>query len=346
MNEQPPSLSEWRNLYDAALKFKELECWDFMEESDIFGVKNPVNGEIGYCCIMGGAGEHFALAVYMGTEGLEGYMKIRSGEYIPPAESLHLQKCLMASFEDRKYLSDKDRKIIKKLRLKFRGRNAWTLLRSYLPGYHPWYLTGDEARYLTLTLQQVIGVCHRFEDDPDMLTSPDDGAYDSYLVRVPVKEEDGMIWKDEWVEPEPIHREIVTDVIDENRLKEIKKIASKGKNAWEMDFFFTLQGVQENKDERPYYPRILLLVDHHSSTMLNYSIPEPPEYRSEIREHILDTAYRTKSLPKKIMVRREEVFELLEPIAAGLGIELIMVRELPAIESAEDFVTESFGMFE
>lgn len=346
MNEQPPSLSEWRNLYDAALKFKELECWDFMEESDIFGVKNPVNGEIGYCCIMGGAGEHFALAVYQGTEGLEGYLKIRSGEYISPAESLHLQKCLMASFEDRKYLSDKDRKIIKKLRLKFRGRNAWTLFRSCRPGHHPWYLTGDEARYLTLTLQQTIEVYQRFEDDPDMLIPPDDEAYDSYLVRVPVKEEDGMIWKDEWVEPEPIDREIVTDVVDENRLKEIKKIASKGKNAWEMDFFFTLQGVQENKDERPYYPRILLLVDHHSGTMLNYRIPEPSEYRSEIQEHILDTAYRMKSLPKEIMVRREEVFELLEPIAAGLGIELIMVRELPAIEAAEDFMTESFEMFE
>ena len=38
--------------------------------------------------------------------------------------------------------------------------------------------------------------------------------------------------------------------------------------------------------------------------------------------------------------------ELLEPIAAGLGIELIMVRELPAIEEAEGFMTESFGMLE
>ncbi len=104
-----------------------------MWDSDIFGVQNPETGEIGYCCIMGMLGEHYALALYLGTEGLEGYLKTRSGEFSPD-NVLHIQKCLMVSFEDRKFLKKQDLTTIKELNLKFRGRNEWPLFRSYLPG--------------------------------------------------------------------------------------------------------------------------------------------------------------------------------------------------------------------
>jgi hypothetical protein len=87
-----------------------------MWDSDLFGVQNPENGEIGYCCVMGGAGELFALNVYLDSEGLDGYLKMQSEEHYPPHEDmLHLQKCLMASFEDRKYLQKEDFQIIKKV---------------------------------------------------------------------------------------------------------------------------------------------------------------------------------------------------------------------------------------
>lgn len=144
MGDSSPSLQDWEKLYEAAMEFKEIESWNWMWDSDIFGVQNPENDEIGYCCIMGRMGEHFALAVYLGTEGLDGYLRIQSGEILPgDVDILHLQKCLMASFEDRDFLQKPDLQVIKELGLKFRGRNSWPLFRSYRPGYHPWYLTKE-----------------------------------------------------------------------------------------------------------------------------------------------------------------------------------------------------------
>jgi len=201
MSDKSPSIQEWRDLYDAAREFKKIESWNWMWDSDIFGVQNPVSGEIGYCCIMGKLGEHFALAVYLGTEGLEGYSKVQLEEVDPYSiDAFHLQKCLMASFEDREFLRKEDLQVIKRLGLKFRGRDSWPLFRNYWPGYFPWYLTSEEAKYLTIALHQTIDVALRFKNDPEMLTPP---AENQYLVRVPEKEKGGLRWRDDWLEPYP-----------------------------------------------------------------------------------------------------------------------------------------------
>jgi len=41
-----------------------------------------MNGEVGYCVVMGHGSEHFGLGVYLGTEGLEGVLKMQTG-YLP-----------------------------------------------------------------------------------------------------------------------------------------------------------------------------------------------------------------------------------------------------------------------
>ncbi|MCD4809433.1 MAG: hypothetical protein K8R17_05995, partial [Methanosarcinales archaeon] len=186
MNIDPsPSLQEWKALYEAALEFKELAPWNWMHETDIFGVKDPVSGEIGYCCIRGGAGEHYALGLYLGSEGLYGLSRILSGEFSEfKDEALFIQNCLMASFEDRKSLQKQDLQQIKALGLKFRGRNAWPLFRNYMPGFFPWYLNDDEVRFLTVALQQAKDVSLRFKKYPGLLVHP---SKDHYFVRVPDK---------------------------------------------------------------------------------------------------------------------------------------------------------------
>lgn len=75
-----PSLEDWRELYMSALEFKELAPWDWMSDTDLFGVQNPEDGDTGYCCVLGGCGEFLGLAVYLGTEGLIAYLGIQSGK--------------------------------------------------------------------------------------------------------------------------------------------------------------------------------------------------------------------------------------------------------------------------
>ncbi|MEA1940272.1 MAG: transposase family protein, partial [Candidatus Caldatribacteriota bacterium] len=332
MNDKPPSIQEWKDLYEAAIQFKKMKCWDWMWDTDIFGVQNPVNGEIGYCCVMGGAGEHFALAVYQGSEGLYGYLSLQSGIKPSLQDILSLQKLLMASFEDRDILQKEDIRLTKKIGLKFSGSDSWPLFRSYQPGFYPWYLTGEEARYLTLCLWQAIDVSLRFKDDPKKLT-PSTG--NRYLVRVPKKNKTGLSWRDVWMEPFPLEKaEIIVEPVDEIRLEKIKRRIPDRQGVWEVDFFYYPNPIRDKK-ERPYYPYITLWVDQYSGFILSHHLEKPAESMSEFRRNFLKLAEKRKILPREILVKKEETLKLLEPIVSKLGINLRKVKKLEMLEEAQ-----------
>ena len=333
------TLEEWRALYEAALTFKETEPWTWMWDSDIFGIQNPESGEIGYCCVMGMLKQHFALAVYLGAEGLDGYMRIQSGEHLPYPDFLFTQTCLMASFEDRELLENQDLKIIKSLGLTFSGRDLWPLFRSYLPGYVPWFLTSDEVTYLTLALNQATDVCLRLRDDLELLTGPTENHY---LVRVFQKKE--KKWVDTWSVPLSVEKLPIIVSLDRTRLEKMKVTVNK--NIWEIDYFYSPEPVRDKK-ERPYYPYVILWVDRSTNFILKFSFVKSTEYASELLKETLTLLEQLKVAPVKILVKKEEVFKLLEDIASHLGITLKKVKKLPVLEEVQaemsTFLVERFG---
>jgi len=341
MNTSSPTREQWRELYDAAIRFKAIECWNYMYDSEVFGVQNPETEEIGYCCIMGNLGEHFALAAYLGTEGLKGYLRIASREgFSLPNEALHCHKCLMASFEDREYLEKDDLQMAKALGLKFRGRHAWPLFRSYLPGYAPWFLTSDEARYLTLVLNQAMDVALRRKDDPELFTPP---AERRYLVRVPKKSENGVKWTDEWLEPSPLDEPEQEELPpDRDRLDGIKSRVTQYYGVLEVDSFYSPMGVAE-KGERPYYLYMTLCVEQNSGLILGKHLAKASEYRSEFVNAFLKLLEDSPALPREIWVKKEETFAILKPIVSHLGIGLARHRRLPAMEEAQVSLFRFFG---
>ena len=69
MEELKPTLEEWKALYEAAIEFRKIEPWNWVTETEIFGVQNPQTGEIGDCCIMGELGEVLAWPYIMEQKG-------------------------------------------------------------------------------------------------------------------------------------------------------------------------------------------------------------------------------------------------------------------------------------
>lgn len=336
MKDDAPSISQWKDLYSAAVKFKKLKPWEWMYDSDIFGVQNPETGEIGYCCVMGRAGEHFALGVYLGREGLDNLSSMLSGEIVPDfPETLYSQKCLMASFENREDIEKPDYEIIRTLGLRFRGRNQWPLFRSYLPGYYPWYLTRKEIKFLTVALEQAIEVCKSFKENLAILNHPDKPKI---LVREAEKTNNGFKWEDRWLDPGKFdnEREIPVEYVEDDILDDLLKLKHDG--VWEADYLTLLEVVQE-WDERPYFPKYITWADRDTGLILNTGIAGPDEWISTFLETFQQINHQKESLPQKILVKKEEIYQVIKPITSQLGIELSLEDDLEVTEEIQDEFT-------
>jgi len=331
MQDSAPTLDEWRRLYEAAIELKKRAPWEWIYEDEVFGVRNPETGEIGYVSIMGANGEHLALAVYLGSEGLDGFWVMESGEAIDMPTFLLEVPQLQASFEDREMVEREDRDVIKALGLKFRGRQAWPQFRSFVPGCAPWFLTAEEARFLAVVIEQALDVLGRLEADPELLDAP--GEEDEYLVRVQTDQE----WEDQWLVPDLVSMP-PPPAVDTKRLEKLRQELPREQFTLEADLFALPTFIQNEPNTRPYIPYTLMVVESESGfivgTELMIAEPSLDAVWEQTATKFLDILAKVEALPFRLAVSNERLQSILMPIAAGLGIRLQAADELPALDEA------------
>ncbi len=330
MAENSPSLEQWKKLYDLMAQFEQLAPWDWMEEDDIFGFEMPGTGELGFISVMGALGEHYAMAIYQGVKGLDGFWQMQElGPSLTPEFMLTVPQ-LQAAFEDREEITKEDRAVIKQLGLKFRGAKAWPQFRGFRPGCFPWYIEKAEAEMLICGLEQLLDVAPRFEDDPDLLMPTEDD--DDYLMRVL---EDG-VWKDtirriESGQETTLHFKMNTQAM--NALKQ----AMPGQHTLEVDLFMMTTPIQEKRSERPCFPYMLMICDQKSRMILVTELLQPlPDLKTmwEKVPALIVTTLAGRVAPKEFVARDGFALTAAGILAKELGCKVKKSARLPAIDSA------------
>ena len=331
MTLQNISLEAWMSLYDAAIRYEQTACWNWMYDDNIFGIQNPVTKEIGYASVLGNAGEIYALNVFLDADGFSGCMKMlrENVDEYSYYNIMYEQHCLQAAFLSRQELSDEDIKIIKKLGLRFRGANAWPQFRNYSPCYYPWYLEQTEIEYLTVALEQTIEVSLRCRSNPDILISP---GGSSYLTRMANIEGDKIVWKDEYREPPLEEIEVVPGMETEDiRIHRIRKNNFKRQGIWEADVFFYPNPVREKKD-RPYFPRLFFIMDEATQMVLTTNLFPPDNYMIGIRNTFLDFIENCGVIPTEVRAKNQVIIDLLKPLGELIQFNLVAKKRLPGAE--------------
>jgi hypothetical protein len=325
-----PSLDDWKRLYDLMAQLKDLAPWEWMEEDDIFGIQIPETGELGFISVMGILGEHLAVAVYQGVKGLGGFWQMHSqGPKITPEIALQIPQ-LQASFEDRDLIAKEDRDVMKQLGLKYRGAKAWPQFRSYRPGCFPWFIEREEAKILIHALEQVLEMAPRFKENPDLLMPATD---QDYLVRV----NNNGTWEDSVRQILLRDEKMIELLMNEEALEHLRTLIP-GKFILEIDFYMMEEPVQEKRNERPFFPFILMLADHESGMIVGIDMLTPLPSLEEMWYEI--PAIVVEKLadglpPKEIHVKDDMLYILLQPVAEEAGFSLKKQSRLKQIDRAK-----------
>ena len=301
-----------------------------MSDDQLFAVRDPESGELGYCSFLGAGGEVFALTVYPGIDGLRGFRRIAEVGTGPGSWDMRLYlRCLKAEFENRGALQPEDLGILKDLGVKPRGSKAWPMFRSLEPRLLPWFLSEAQVRFLAVMTEQAIDICTRAKRDPALLVSFDES-------RVLTRQGDSLAgWRDVWTPvPDEGERPLEELPLDPFELTQADALTSTRRGAWEIDIGCAPFPVQERKADRPYYPAAIMVVERKSGVILGLDLENAPDPRPGLRRHMLSIARKLGFAPRTLVTCNPDILVAVKPLADRLGIELKMEPRVPAIEEA------------
>ncbi|HQL91393.1 MAG TPA: hypothetical protein PLQ15_12420 [Syntrophales bacterium] len=326
----------WKGLFEAAFRIKDMAPWEWMVETDLFGIRD--GGETCYVSVMGNLGEHLGIAVYRGDEALSRFLEIRDipEETIMEYPELLLQiPQLQLSFENREDLQEWDRRLIRAMGYRVRGGQAWPLFQSYRPGFMPWRLELDEIPVLTRALEQLEDVAPRARAGAFLL---DIEEREDMLVRA--RTADG-VWVDERV-PIPTQEPSIIDLRWDGRdMTRLKKTPMAG-DSIELDFFM-FPGSIGKPSQRPAVAYVLLAV-HRKSGMPLFADLLPVEESLEhvfgrIPHSLLARLAAVPMRPKEIRVQNHFLVNLLEPVMKELGTKIVHQSPLKTLRAVKSGLT-------
>jgi len=323
-----PTPEQWKQLFEVARHIREVKPWEYMYESELITIMLPGREEPVYCSVMGSGGENYAIGIYPGYESIRRFYSLAkaTGNIAPLVLGLE-QSCFACNFGDREEITPEDREVYKALGLRFRGHNEWIYFRTMDPGYIPWYITREQAELLIQVLQNfVMALGHflggkievNFEEGETLLRfySPEKELWLNTAVKMP---------------PRPvITPKLIVD--DEMLTASLKKRKRNGASL-ELEVTYLPVPVQKHKEDRPFFPRMVLLMDSASKLPVGQHMAEKDD---RIETDILDmlTAYIEKSgRPVSINVRDDRAGRYIEDFCRKVNIQLIDDKGVPAVDS-------------
>lgn len=322
------TLEEWNELYEVAIKIKELKPWEHLLDVDIITLALP-DKEPCYCSVMGRGGECYGIGAYMGFEAISKFFKMLDKQDISPEQMIRYQdnNVIVCYFGNREELTSKELKLVKDLGLNFRGKNNWIYFHSFKKGYAPYILDQEEVLqeteilqhlYMSLEAYIIKGLKVDFENGNTLmrLYSPKDDLWLNFEtpLKIPVTQYAAPVLKDE---------------ILVSKLSKMEQVNS----TWEIDIAYLGSAINDKEYDRPVTARMCILSEKKSGMIINQNMVTPMDDDIQTIFNTLILPMMDLGRPSKIMVRDEYIYYILKDLCERTNIKLEIKGKLAVIDS-------------
>jgi hypothetical protein len=331
----------WRALLEKAVAFNRLAPWQWMDDDEIFLVIDPETNERLYCSVIGALGQEHGMVVYIGDQGYKSLQYLLKQPY-SEQDPVYTQRAVLISFADRNELSKEDYELLRSQGMTFRGKKQWPQFRSFVPGYYPWTISEEEAKLVTVALDQAFDVAQRVGEGELSLSSfPQD---EKIFARIGEKREGTVVWRDDTVPLDELEVEEKAPtyelLVDPKLIKMVKNIGQVYYGSIEFDAGYINRPVQDKRGERPYFPTFVLGVDVNTGFIIHNDLLPIENMAMRVQKSFLDMLLRLGKIPREIRMKKETK-QMLAPVLRKLPIRTMEVMRTPATEH----VRRTFEMF-
>lgn len=335
---RPPSLSidTFRSLIAASVEFCELAPWDYLSDSDLFGIHDAKTGNVRLASVMGNAGQVFGLMVHRGEQGLRWALTTTTRDDYDHQDPnfVHGQDGLMLEFVPRRELEAYDLALLKQIGFKplSRAPRKWLKFRSYMPGTAPWYLDQDEAESLLADLQKTTVFARLMKENKKLLQEGGN--------KVPFQKKAGFVdalapedldWQELVLAPQPLPKPVV---FSDSERAAVASLPRNSDLVLELDCVYSPGLVTEGS--RPYFPWLSMAVNAHDGTIhgtaMDNNQKKGPEHVAA--QCLLRTLIELECRPREIAVSRYSLAVALKQIADFLDIAVFKISCLPWFDLA------------
>lgn len=341
-------------LYELAFEYKKTKLWKKLSDVEVFAVKLSED-RIGYISIMGNAGEHCALGLYVGEEGISNLRRMIQTDWSAMSpfafqEQFLQQNNLQCVFLGKDELPEEEKEGVKAYArahgIRIAGKNAYPQFVQYQPGCYPWHIEAEQeqeelcealaaaikmAELLMEKKPEELGLWELGDDTKEIPMLERRG--DTYLLKQTRLPEMKSI---SWPRPKSCN---------EIGIANLKKLRQVG--IWECGLVQFPEPVQNGPAEVPVFPLVLLAAEAESRYMLPISpVIHYEEHPEELLNLLIESFLQEGLCPAGVRVRDERTYAFVEIFCDKLKIELRMEPELQVLNEVEYEFFHHFSMSE
>ena len=323
-------------LYELAFRYKKAKLWRRLWDSDVFAVRFS-DGETGYCCVMGRAGEFNGMSVFVGDQAMNTFQELMDTD--DPEAGLR-QDCLQVKLTDSYDLmpeqEDEVRAYAKEHGIRFTGKNAFPAFVRMSPYHYPWpVMTAKEEAYLAEAMEAAIWLAEQLDTSGITMNSlgfTTRGQKNEYTPLPLLTREDGA-WRNEMLaQPEMRCYEAPAPVIDDElSVRRLKKLIRPG-SAWMAGVFLVPEAMQVKAGDVPCYPHLLVVYDPEADQLRHQELVA--DYNQNARQtaaSFVQGLLEQGVCPAQITVQDLRSERLLADLCLRAGITLEQAEVLPEL---------------